>query len=143
MTDRFQQYVGAQRGPQLVKDSEPEDDPARPDGYQAARRIRSFHFSDVVFRTHKGAAQAFPWAQLRGWVRDDTGRRLTFVWPEGVVVLTGLHLDQLEEDILRRILAELRQVAPAEAGKVPEGTPVIFTMEVVPLEEAAGLTSAA
>lgn len=139
MTDRFQQFVGGQRGPQLVKDGEPQDDPAQPDGYQAARRIRSFHFADVVFRSHTGAAQAFPWVQLRGWLRDETGRRMTFVWPEAVVKLTGRHLDQLEEDVMRRILAELRQIAPAHADKLPAETPVIVGMEIMTLEVAASL----
>lgn len=138
MTDRFQQFVNGARGPQLVKDGEIADDEARPKGYEAVRRIRSFHFADVIFRTHRGAAFTFPWGHLRGWLCDETGRRLTFAWPEGTVELTGRHLDALEEDVMRRIVAELRQVKPGEADTLPEGVPVIIGMDVTLTGLAAG-----
>ncbi len=130
MTDRFQQHVAQGRSPQLVKDRDPQDDPATPDGYAAVRRIRSFHFADVVFRRHDGTTQAFPWVYLRSWLGDGKGTRLTLIWPEMVVSLTGRHLDTIEENIMRRIVAEFRQVAPGQADQVPAGVPVILTMDV-------------
>ena len=138
MNDRFQQFVTAQRppapAPQLVKQGEPEaDDAARPEAYEAVRRIRSFSFADVVFRFHNGAAQAFPAYALRTWLADGAGRRLTLIWPEGEVSMTGRHLVQLEEHLMRRIVAEFRQVAPMAADSVPDGTPVIETLEIRPL----------
>lgn len=130
MTDsRFQQRLAALNGPQLVKDA-PQDDAAEPASYEAVRRIRSFHFYDVAFRFHTGAVQAFPWAHLRGWLRDDDGRRVSFIWPEAMVVLTGRHLDTIEEDVMRRIVAELRQAAPGEADTIAAGVPVITGLEV-------------
>lgn len=135
MTDSFQAMIQGARTPQLVKDAGPKeqapaDDAARPESYEAMRRIRSFHFSDVVFRQHSGAAQAFPWGFMRSWLCDETGTRLTLVWPEAVVTLTGRHLDLIEEPMMRRIVAELRQVAPGKAAAVPAGVPVIITMEI-------------
>ena len=139
MTDSpFQALVREREGPKLVKNSAPDDDPASPDGYQAVRRIRSFQFADVVFRTHRGAVQAFPWSHLRTWAHDDTGRRMTLIWPEVVVVLTGRGLDNLHEDLMRRIIAELRQVAPGQADAVPPGLPVIESMDITPLDGEGG-----
>ena len=134
MSDRFQEFVASARGPKLVKSGEPADDPAQPDHYEAVRRIRSYQFADVVFRTHRGAAQAFPWSQLRSWIRDDAGRRLSFLWPEAAIILTGRNLHQFEEDVMRRIVAELRQVNPAALETVPDDVPVIETMEIRPID---------
>ena len=119
-----------------AKAAVPEDDAARPDGYEAVRRIRSYHFADVIFRSHRGAAQAFPWSHLRSWLRDDGGQRMSFVWPEAVVVLTGRHLDRFEEDVMRRIVAEFRQVTPGDGGSLLPGVPVIVTMEISTLDMA-------
>lgn len=140
MNDRFQQFVSGQRPaatPQLVKQGEPEaDDVAQPAGYEAVRRIRSFSFADVVFRSHNGAAQAFPAYALRTWLADGAGRRLTLIWPEGEVLMTGRHLNLIEEDLMRRIVAEFRQVAPSAADAVPAAVPVIETLDIRPLGAA-------
>lgn len=135
MTDkRFADRFGSfSDKPQLVKAGEPVDDEARPATYQAIRRIHTFRFSDVVFRYHNGAAQAFPSYALRTWLADGSGRRLTLIWPEGEVSLTGRHLDQIEEPLMRRIVAEFRQVPPFAGNNMPEGVPVIETMEIRPL----------
>lgn len=123
--------------PELVKDSVPEDDAANPDGYEAVRRIRSFHFSDVIFRSHRGSAQAFPWAYLRSWVIDETGQRMSFIWPEAVVILTGRNFRVFEEDVMRRIVAEFRQVRPGQGDDVPPGLPVIETIDIAAIGTTA------
>ena len=140
MTDNpFQTLIRereAKQQPAAAKPPPPEDDPARPASYEAVRRIRSYHFADVVFRSHRGAAQAFPWSHLRSWLRDDTGRGMSFVWPEAVGVLTGRHLDRFEEDVMRRIVAEFRQVTPGDGESLLPGVPVIATMEISLLDTA-------
>lgn len=137
MNDRFQQFVRPTASPQLVKQGEPvADDDARPSGYEAVRRIRSFSFADVVFRFHNGAAQAFPAYALRTWLADGAGQRLTLIWPEGEVSMSGRHLDLIEEDLMRRIVAEFRQVAPSAAADLPTGVPVIEMLEIRPLGAA-------
>ena len=130
--NRFQKYVTA-NAPQLVKNDVPEDDPARPNDYQAVRRVRSYAFNDVLFRSHTGAAQALPWAYLRSWLIDETGSRLVMIWPEIEVSLTGRHLGRFEEDLQRRIIAEFRQAKPGLAGSFPADEPVVDTMQLSPV----------
>lgn len=135
MSDRFQNYVRPAAA-QLVKNGEPiADDEARPKGYEAVRRIRSYSFADMVMRRHDGSAQAFPAHALRTWIADGRGRHLTLIWPEGEVSMTGRHLDLIEEDLMRRIVAEFRQVAPS-ADDVADGVPVIETLDIRPLGTA-------
>lgn len=122
---------------QLVKDGPPQDDAAKPDSYEAVRRIRSYYFSDVIFRSYRGSAQAFPWSYLRSWVIDETGRRMSLIWPEAVVILTGRNLGAFEEDVIRRIVAEFRQVRPGQGDGVPPSLPVIETMEVTAMGTTA------
>ena len=114
----------------------PADDPASPTGYEAVRRIRSYSFSDVVFRSHTGAAHAFPWSYLRSWLCDETGTQLTLIWPEMVVSLAGTGLAQLQEDLRRRIIAEFRQAKPGEVMTAAPGVPVIHTMKIEPIDMA-------
>jgi hypothetical protein len=76
------------------------------------------------------ARQAFPWAHLRTRFDDGTGTRLTLIWPEAEVLLTGRNLDQLEDDMQRCIVAEFRQVEPNAALDLAEGAPVIERMEI-------------
>lgn len=132
MSDKFQQYVAAARpaAPAVGPDEKPQDDPARSDSYRAVRRVRTFAFPDVWFTDHTGLGQAFQWAHLRRMVRDAAGTRLMLIWPDGEVTLTGRHLDQLHEDIQRRIISEFFQVTPGLADAVPAGEPVVTSLRV-------------
>lgn len=132
MTDKFQQFVAGMRP---ATDDQADDDPIRADGYRAVRRVRTFAFPDVWFTDHAGLGHAFQWAHLRRMLRDAAGTRLTLVWPDGEVTLTGRHLDRLHHDIERRVIAEFFQVVPGRADAVPDGEPVITSMRVAPAGE--------
>ena len=44
--------------------------------------------------------------------------------------MTGRNLSLIEEDLMRRIVAEFRQVAPSAVDTVAEGSPVIETLKI-------------
>lgn len=129
---KFQEHVTRTQARQVpaVVEAPPADDAACPPVYEAVRRIRSFNFSDVVFRSHTGAAQAFPWSHLRSWLCDETGTQLTLIWPEMVVSLSGTSLQLLQEDLMRRIIAEFRQAKPGEVMAAAPGVPVIHVLKI-------------
>ncbi len=133
MSDNYRALIEGRPTPLSTEKPVERDDPAHPEQYLAIRRIFSFDFHDVLFRRHTGAVQAFPWIFMRGWLIDETGSRLTLIWPEMEVSLTGLHLDKIEMDLQRRIIAEFRQIPIGQAEMLPEGTPVIMAMSFEPV----------
>lgn len=139
MSDSFQELItGGQPATRLVKNGEPEDDPIFPKVYQAVRHIRTYAPSDAAFRHHTGGVQGFPWMRLNSWLSDGTGSRLTLVWPEMEITLTGRNLHTIEDAIQRRIIGEFRQVEPDMADTLPDGIPVIIAMNFEPIGERSG-----
>jgi hypothetical protein len=134
MSDSFQELIaGGQPATRLVKNGEPEDDPMFPKVYQAVRHIRTYAPSDAAFRHHAGGVQGFPWMRLNSWLGDGTGSRLTLVWPEMEVTLTGRNLHTVEDAIQRRIIGEFRQVEPDKADTIMAGLPVIELIQFEPI----------
>lgn len=139
MSDKFQQFVAGVRPQAAVpQEDAPKDDPIEAKDYRAVRRVRTFAFPDVWFTDHSGLGQAFQWAHVRRMMKDAGGTRLSMIWSDAEVALTGRHLDKLHEDIQRRIISEFFQVAPSMAGDVPAGEPVILSMRIGLAEEQAG-----
>ena len=139
MSDKFQQFIaGARPQATALQEDALKDDPIEPKGYRAIRRVRTFSCPDVWFTDHSGMGQAFQWAHVRRMMKDAAGTRLTMIWSDAEVTLTGRHLDKLNEVIQRRIISEFFQVPPSVAGDVPEGEPVILSMRIGLMEENAG-----
>lgn len=141
MADKFQQFIASARPQAGVPPEEPQDDPIQATEYRATRRVRSFRFPDVWFTDHTGLGQAFQWAHVRRMIKDGKGTRLTIIWTDGEVALSGRHLDKLEQDIQRRIIAEFYQVTPGMADRVPGDQPVITSMKISQVGEAKGESS--
>jgi hypothetical protein len=137
MSDKFQQFVAGVRPQTATRSDETQDDPAQAAEYRAIRRVRTFAFPDVWFTDHTGLGQAFQWAHVRRMIKDGKGTRLTLIWTDGEVALTGRHLDRLEEDIQRRIIAEFYQITPGTADQITNDQPVITSMKIAPIGENA------